>query len=102
MSDSQNSPAVDMVRWTFTADPARRTDIEGYLADLGLDVHVKGEGQFVVLWEEPEGDIDEVVEGLWEVGGGPFEVTHEEFGRVSHLVYHSEDEAAGEGDRAVA
>jgi hypothetical protein len=97
-----NVATTDRVLWTFTAEAGRRPEIEGYLAALGFDVYVKGGRQFVVLWEEPEGDLGEVVEGLWEVGGGPFEVTHEELGRLSHLVYYSEDEPIGESARAAA
>ena len=35
-----------------------------------------------VTWEEPEGNLDEVVEALWGLNGEPFEVTLEEFHRV--------------------
>lgn len=93
MSDGRTS---DMIRWTFTIDPARSGEVEGYLADLGPEVYTHGEGRFTVLWEEPEGDLGEVVEALWEVHGGPFEVTHEEFRREGYSVYHADEEAATE------
>ena len=96
MSDVQTTATIDMIRWSFTADPARSAEIEAHLSDLGLDVYVKGEGRFTAIWEEPEGDPDEVVERLWEINGAPFEVTHEEFSRLSLLAYHAEDEAATE------
>jgi len=101
MSHEQETPAVDLIRWTFTVDPAHRDAIEGHLNDLGLDVHVRGEGQFVVTWDEPGGDLDEVIEELWEIHGTPFEVTHEEFRRLDLCVYHYEDGEAEE-DKAVA
>lgn len=87
---------IDMIRWTFTIDPTQRFEIESYLTDLGPDVYVNGQGQFTVIWEEPEGDLDGVVEELWALHGEPFEVTHEAFQRLEHLVYHAEDEAATE------
>ena len=55
-----------------------------------------------MIWEEPEGDLDEVVEALWEINGGPFEVTHEEFHRLGHLVYEADDGATEGGDDAKA
>src|SRR4051794_38056551 len=78
----ESKSLVDLVRWTFTADPDRRTGIEAHLDDLGADVLVRGGDQFVVTWEEPEGDMEAVVEALWEINGGPFEATLEEFHRV--------------------
>src|SRR5262249_50873680 len=88
MTDAtDDTPSIDLIRWTFTSDPARRRELEDYLNDLGLDVLVRGEAQFVVTWEEPEGDADEVVEELWEINGQPFEVTHEEFGRLGLFTY---------------
>lgn len=101
MSDGHDA-AIDMIRITFTANPDHRTEIEGYLADLGLDVHARADGHVTAFWEEPEGDLDEVVEGLWEINGTPFEVTHEEFSRLNLLVYHHEDDTAEGHDRAVA
>ncbi|QDV37611.1 hypothetical protein [Tautonia plasticadhaerens] len=84
---------VDMIRWTFTADPAKSAEIERLLVDLGLEVTPRGGGRFVATWEEPEGDVDEVVEQLWEINGSPFEVTHEAFRRLELLAYSAEPEA---------
>lgn len=96
MSQTQADAPIDLIRWTFTADPAKRAEIEGYLTDLGLDATSRIDGQFVVLWDEPEGDLDEVVEGLWGINGAPFEVTHESFRRLDLLVYQSDPEAGAE------
>ena len=87
---------IDMIRWTFTADPARAAEIERHLTDLGSDVYAQGEGRFAAIWEEPEGDLDEVVEQLWVLNGEPFEVTHEAFRRLDLLVYHAEQEPTQE------
>lgn len=94
---------VDVIRWTFTANPERREAIEDYLTDLGLDVSARDGGQFVALWDEPAGDtdFDAVVETLWELNGASFEITHEVFGRLEMLVFHSQHESDGE-ERAVA
>ncbi|HEU5115181.1 MAG TPA: hypothetical protein VFT74_00750, partial [Isosphaeraceae bacterium] len=88
--------STDMIRWTFTIDPTQRFEVETYLSDLGLDVHVRDGQQFTVMLEEPEFDLDEVVEELWALNGSPFEVTHEAFHRLDHLVYHAEEESAVE------
>jgi hypothetical protein len=89
MSHEPKAP-VDMVRWTFTVNPDHRTEIETHLDDLGADVLVRGGDHFVVTWEEPEGDLDEVVEELWALNGGPFEVTLEEFHRVGLFTLESD------------
>lgn len=91
MGEGQET-ASDLIRWTFTADPAKREEVETFLRDLGWEVQTRAEGQTVATWDEPEGDPDEVVEQLWAVHGEPFEVTHEEFRRNELLVYHHEDE----------
>lgn len=101
MSDGTDA-TIDMIRITFTADPAHRAEIEGYLADLGVDVHTWGDGHVTAFWEEPEGDLDEVVEHLWEINEAPFEVTQEAFRRLNLLVYHHEEDAADGSERAVA
>ncbi|WP_169974636.1 RICIN domain-containing protein [Tautonia rosea] len=92
MSQTQGDPAIDLIRWTFTADAARRNEIESYLNDLGLDVFSRGDGQFIVLWDEPDVDHDEVVERLWTINGEAFEVTHESFRRLDLLVYQAEED----------
>ncbi len=101
MSESQAGSTIDLIRWTFTPEPAKRTEIEAHLNDHGLEVHVQADGRFTVLWDEPEGEIDEVVEELWEVNGAPFEITHEEYRHLSHNVYHVEGEEPT-AERAVA
>ena len=103
MSDQQATPTIEMARLTFGVGPDRRAEIENFLDDLGLDVYVQGEGRFTVIWEEPGRDASELVEELWAINGGPFDVTSEEFSRRSLLVYHADDEAVeAEEGRAVA
>jgi hypothetical protein len=86
---------VDLVRWTFTADPAKKAELETLLVEEGAEVVANAEGEFTVLWDEPEGEMDELVEELWEANGATFEVTHEVFRRVDLQVYQQEgDEAA--------
>lgn len=96
MSDDH---APDLIRWTFTIDPARLAEVVGLLNDHGLHVHDHGDGLLVATWDEPEGDPDELIEALWEVHGAPFEVTHESFRRLEHLAYHLDEDAA---DQAAA
>ena len=102
MADHQDSGGIDLIRWTFTIDPDRRTEVEGYLADLGLDVQASAEGRVVATWEEPDQDVDEVIEGLWAIHESPFEVTHEEFHRTALLSLHHEDSGDHHVGRAVA
>ncbi len=97
MSDGQ---MLDMIRWTFTADPENRIELEAYLLDHGADVHVKNEADFIVLWDEPEFDMDQVVEALWTLNDAEFEITHEEFHRLSLMAYHHEDVADDETELA--
>lgn len=101
MSAEETTLSIEMIRWTFTIDPAQRAAIEGYLTDQGLEVMVRGEDTMVATWDEPEGEIEEVIEGMWAVAGAPFDVTHEEFHRANLLIY--QDESEGEDDeKAVA
>ena len=100
MGDGQ-SATIDLIRWNFTVDPARRAEIEEHLTDLGLDVLVRDGVHFVVSWDEPEGNIDEVVEAVWALNGEPFEVTQEEFHRQQIVHLHHDDEGETSG-RAVA
>jgi hypothetical protein len=95
MSADPKAP-VDLVRWTFAVDPGRRTEIEAHLHDHGADVMVRGDDQLVVSWEEPEGNLEEMIEALWGLNGGPFEVTVEEFHRLGLHTLESDDEAAQE------
>jgi hypothetical protein len=100
MSEADETLSIELIRWTFTVDPAHKAEIEAYLVDQGLEVLVRGEDTIVATWDEPEGEIDEVIEELWAINGQPFEVTHEEFHRANLLVYHVEE---AEGDeKAVA
>jgi hypothetical protein len=100
MSEADETLSIELIRWTFTVDPAHKAEIEAYLVDQGLEVMVRGEDTLVATWDEPEGEIDEVIEELWAINGQPFEVTHEEFHRANLLVHHVEDP---EGDeKAVA
>jgi hypothetical protein len=96
MSENASTNVVDTLRWTFSANPEKRADLVNYLTnDLGLDVMVREDGEFVVLWDEPGVDeIEGVVEELWEINGEPFEVTHEEFRRLNLFVYQTEEAEA--------
>jgi hypothetical protein len=98
---SSNSP--DLIRWTFDIDPNSCNEIEAYLLDLGLEVFVREPSQIVAIWDEPEGNLDEVVEAIWAIHGEPFEITHEEFHRRNLLqIYHEDDHESPGSERAVA
>jgi hypothetical protein len=86
------SPMIDLIRWTFTVAPEKRAQVEQLLADYGLEVFARGEEQLVALWDEPEGDLDELVEQVWEVAGSAVEITHEEFRRSELVILHQEDQ----------
>lgn len=97
MSNGQDTSSIDLIRWTFAVNPARGPEIAAHLNDLGLDVLVQDDSKFVVTWEEPERDVDHVIEEIWELNGEPFEVTQEEFRRVAlHTLHHAEDESVQE------
>jgi hypothetical protein len=97
MSHDTDTPALDLVRWTFTIDAARRAEIEGYLHDQGADVLVRDGTEFLVTWDEPEEDLAEVIETIWSINGEPFDVIEEGFRRLElHTLHHSEDEPAQE------
>jgi hypothetical protein len=103
MADGQNAATIDLIRWTFTIDPAHRDEVEEHLNDLGLDVLVRDGSQFHVCWDEPEGNIDEVIEAIWALNGEPFEITQEEFHRQTLLhVHHEDDGSTAEPGRSVA
>jgi hypothetical protein len=102
MGDGQNAATIDLIRWTFTVNPDHSAEIEEHLTDLGLDVLVRDDSQFLVSWDEPEGNIDEVIEAIWAINEEPFEITQEEFHRQSLLhVQHAEDGDASEGETAL-
>ncbi len=95
MNDPQTPSTIDLIRWSFTPDPAHRAAIRDYLLDLGAEVLQQGD-RFIVLWDDPNEDLDEVVGELWDIQGTPFEITHEEFRRLSLSVYDEEDGDARE------
>ena len=98
MNSADNTLSVEMIRWTFTVTPEHRVDIETHLLDLGLEIQARGDDALVVTWDEPEGGIEELIEELWAINGEPFEITHEEFHRVSLLIYHPEETTEGEAE----
>ena len=87
---------IDLIRWSFTVEPENAEAIEAHLNDLGLDVLVRDDSQFLVTWDEPEGNIEEIIEAIWELNGKPFEVTQEEFHRQSLLHLQYEETAAAD------
>jgi hypothetical protein len=94
MSHDMTSASADLVRWSFSIDAPHRNAIEGHLADLGADVLVRDGQDFVVTWDEPEGDLSEVVEALWSMHGSPFDVVEETFQRLAlNTIHHADDEA---------
>ena len=98
MNSADNTLSIEMIRWTFTVNPEHRVEIESHLLDLGLEIQSRGDDAMVVTWDEPEGGIEELIEELWAMNGEPFEITHEEFHRVSLMVYHPEEVADSEGE----
>ncbi len=101
MNAADGTLSIELIRWTFTVKSENRGEIESHLTDLGLDVEHRGEETLVMTWDEPDGGgIEELIEELWAINGEPFEITHEEFHRVSLLLYHPEE--TPQEDRAVA
>jgi hypothetical protein len=101
MNTAETKLSVEMIRWTFSVKPDRKEAIETHLEDLGLEVQARGEDTLVVTWDEPDsGGIDELIEEMWGINGEPFDVTHEEFHRVTILLYHPEEVV--EAEKAVA
>lgn len=101
MQEDKAGAGVDLVRWTFSITPEQVKAAEEYLGDQSAEFVVTSDGQVTVTWEEPEGDLDQVIDELWSALGAPVEITHEEFRLVNRLVYESEDEEDGE-KKAVA
>ena len=92
MSHDMKSVPTDLVRWSFTINPAHRVAIEGHLIDQGADVLVREGQEFAVFWDEPEDDLTEVIEAIWSLNGEPFEVVQEGFHRLDlHTIHHEED-----------
>jgi hypothetical protein len=95
MSLDTTSASTDLVRWSFTINPAHRTEIEAHLLDLGADVLVREGQDFVVIWDEPEDDLAEVIEAIWVLNDEPFDVIREGFHRLDlHTIQHAEDETS--------
>ena len=102
MTEGHDAATIDLIRWTFAVDPENRAAIEEHLNDLGLDVLVRDGSQFLVTWDEPEGNVDEVIEAVWALNGEPFEITQEEFHRQNLVQLNHDDDADAPPDRAVA
>jgi hypothetical protein len=103
MGEGANPASIDLIRWTFSVNPEHRAEIEEHLTDLGLDVLVREDSHFLVSWDEPEGNIDEVIEAIWALNGEPFELTQEEFHRQILLHVHYDEEGdSPQAERAVA
>lgn len=93
MSQDQGASSIDMIRWSFTINPAHRAEVEGHLSDLGFDVFVQDDSVFTVTWEEPDREVDEVIEAIWALNGEAFEVTQEQFQRLGmHTLIQAEDD----------
>ncbi len=97
MGSDTTSASTDLVRWSFTIDPARRGEIETHLVDLGADLLVRDGQDFVVIWDEPDGDLTEVIEAIWALNGAPFDVVVEPFHRLDLItIQFAEEEASAE------
>ena len=94
MSHDPKSSSTDLVRWSFTINPDHRGAIESHLTDLGADVLVREGHDFLVTWDEPGGDLYDVIEAIWDLNGEPFDVIEEGFHRLElHTIHHVEDDA---------
>ena len=93
MSQDMKAGTMDLVRWSFSINTAHRNAIEGHLTDLGADILVRDEQDFTVVWDEPEGDLSEVIEAIWGLNGEPFDVIEETFQRLELQTIQHEDEA---------
>ncbi len=92
MTDNQPTNSTDLIRWTFAVPPEAAEAVEIYLSDLGADVFVRDGVTFQVFWEEPEVDLDPIVEAVWSIVGSSFEITQEEFHRLElHVLQHVEE-----------
>ena len=96
MSYADANASNDLIRWTFALPEEAVEAVEEHLTDLGADVFVRNR-RFHVTWEEPELDLDAVVEALWSIVGKPFEITQEEFHRLAlHILQFEADEVSAE------
>ena len=102
MSMDEAAPSTDLIRWTFAVPPEVAEAVENHLNDLGADVFVRDGQTFHVTWEEPDVDLDPVVEAVWSLAGEPFEITQEEFHRLELHVLQHEDEHAEVAEEAEA
>jgi hypothetical protein len=95
-AESNGKPlAIDLIRWTFTCDPVHRAAIEEHLNDQGFDVLVRDGSQFLVTWDEPDREVEEVISELWELNEAPFEVTQDDFQRLAlHTLQPADDDEA--------
>ncbi|MDX2037155.1 MAG: hypothetical protein SFX72_10925 [Isosphaeraceae bacterium] len=97
MNPEQN---IDMIRWTFRVEPEKAQEIEDRLVEIGMDVSIYDDGTFQTTWDEPDRELDSVVEEIWTLNGSPFDITQESFQRTSLLVYHTEEVDEEEADPA--
>ena len=94
MSHDPKSAQSDLVRWSFSIHPENRAAIETHLVDLGADVLVRDGQDLIVTWDEPEGDLNDVIEAIWALNGEPFDVVQEAFTRLElHTIQHVEDDS---------
>ncbi len=97
MSHDPKSGTTDLMRWSFSIETGRAAKIWDHLDDLGADVLVRNGRDFLVLWDEPEGEFGDVIEALWAINGEPFEVIEEVFHRLElHTFHHIDDESASQ------
>ncbi len=98
MTEDEATPSTDLIRWTFAVPSEAAEAVETYLGDLGADVFVRDGATFQVSWEEPEVDLDPIVEAVWSIVGAPFEITQEEFHRMElHVLQQVEEKMASDG-----
>ena len=92
MSTDDITASTDLIRWTFTVPDEAATAVESHLTDLGADVFTRNGVSFHVTWDEPEVDLDPVVEAIWSLAGMAFEITQEEFHRLELHILHRVEE----------
>ena len=98
MMQDEATASTDLIRWTFTLPTEAVEAVQTYLGDLGADVFVRDGANFHVSWEEPEVDLDPIVEAIWSIVGEPFEITQEEFHRLElHVLQQAEENSSTEG-----
>lgn len=85
--------SIDLVRWAFTLDSPNREAVRAHLVNMGLDVAVHEGNKFTVTWEDPDREVETVIEELWDLNGAHFEVYQEEFHRLGYHIVHHIDHA---------